>query len=155
MADEMISELTEQTNPQDNDFLAESNYTGTADPVTGSLYQSLKIKLITIYTYFKNKLLADGSCNKITTHTFTEAGYFDYAADRYEYISVIINSRKNLSNDEIKVGSVSADDDIMPLTTEKVIPVSLYYDSSIASHRVIRITTTGASTIKIISIIGL
>lgn len=150
MADELLSELDEQLNPKDNDFVGESNYTGVADPVTGSLYQSLKIKLITIFTFFKNKLLASGNCLTITTLTFTAADYMTYEPIQYEMV-LFVNARFGTAT-TIKIGTLNDPEAYQIATTNPSCNPNIYANSSNVSDRSINIALNGTGTITIISI---
>jgi len=162
MANERLSELTEQTNPVDTDLVEVSNYTGVADPETGSLYQSLRLTLLTLYTYILNKLKALGAANTITSHTFDHLDItYEYTASQYEFVETII--LKSIASGEtatidyyslnLATGSYEANSIVME--DSNVLNLNNYFDSSETFERVIAISPSANCTIIIKSVKGL
>lgn len=150
MANERVSELDEQLNPVDTDIVEVSNYTGVADPETGSLYQSLFLSLLNLYTYIKNKLKADGSIHKITTYTFTAADYWTFEPTQYEMV-LYINARFTTAT-TIKVGTLTDPEAYIAETSNTSSSVGIYCDSANVSDRSINIALNGSGIVTVISI---
>ena len=162
MANERLSELTEQTNPVDTDLVEVSNYTGVADPETGSLYQSLRLTLLNLYTYILNKLKAVGSANTITSHAFlAEDNTYEYTATRYEFVETIIlkglASGETATIDYYTLNLATGNYDANSITVEdsNIININNYFDSSVTFERNISISPSANCTIIIKSVKGL
>ena len=152
MADEMLSEKTEQTNPVFTDNIYLINYTGVADPETGSLWQTLRLGLTALYNLFFNTARNAGIVNKITTYTFAAADYYTHEPAQYEMI-LFINARFTTAT-TIKVGTLTDPEAYISETTNTSTNPNVYCDSANVSDRSINIALNGSGTITIISILN-
>ena len=166
MADEMLSEvITEQTNPVGTDRIYLINYTGVADPDTGSLWQSLYITLTGIYNYILSLGKSTGNFQTITSHTFNIIDVsYDYTAARYEMIEdVIIKGLPTGKTVEILgfvydsvTGLYNGVNLIDPETGQpEVFPLKHYCSSNVTFERIITIIPSASCTIIIKSTKGL
>lgn len=143
--EQLVRTLTEQSNPIDTDIVEVTHY-------TGSVYQSLKLTLLNLYTYFKNKIIASGNALKIRTYTFTEADYYTYEPAQYEMV-LFVNVRFGTAT-TIKVGSDGNLEAYISETTNTSTNPNIYCDSSNATDRNINISLNGSGIVTVISILN-
>lgn len=154
-AEQLVRTLTEQSNPIDTDIVEVTHY-------TGSVYQSLKLTLLNLYTYILNKLKSTGNANTITSHSFSLVDVtYEYTASQYEYVESII--LKGIAAGEtatvdyytlnLVTGLYEANSIVME--DSNVLNINNYFDSSLIFERVIAISPSADCTIIIKSVKGL